>query len=229
MGLQGQSVPKPPMVSNAPLKYMGKVSKGINHHNHSNNGVTRKSSASQLFLFARNFVKHPNDVGWMLPSSSFVVDSVLKQVDWENAKVIVEYGPGVGTFTRSMLERLRPDGKLIAFEINEDFVKYLGKTLDDPRLHLVQESAADVDMVLERLGFKHADHVISGIPFKTLPHALRDTIVRKTYSVLRPKGSFLVYQLSNAVLPYLEEVFGAVSREVEVANIMPAQFFYCAR
>jgi phospholipid N-methyltransferase len=208
---------------------MGNTSKGINHHNHSNNGASRKSSPSQLFLFARNFVKHPNDVGWMLPSSSIVVDSVLRKVDWENARVIVEYGPGVGTFTRSILERLRPDGKLIALEINEDFVEYLGKTLQDPRFQVVQESAADVDLVLERFGLSQADYVVSGIPFKTLPHGLRDTIVRKTYSVLRPKGSFLVYQLSNAVLPYLEQVFGAVSREVEMANIMPAQFFYCAR
>jgi len=209
---------------------MGKTPKGINHHNnHTNNNSSRKSSASQLLLFARNFVKHPNDVGWMLPSTPFVVDSVLKKVDWENARVIVEYGPGVGTFTERMLERMRPDAKLIALEINDDFVNYLGKVLDDPRLQVVQESAADVDLVLAKLGLAHADYVISGIPFKTLPHDLRDKIVRKTHSVLRPRGSFLVYQLSNAVLPYLEQVFGAVSKEMELANIMPAQFFYCAR
>jgi len=209
---------------------MGKTAKGINHHNNNiNNGSRPKSSASQLLLFARNFMKHPNDVGWMLPSTPFVVDSVLKKVDWENARVIVEYGPGVGTFTARMLERMRPDAKLIALEINDEFVTYLGKTFNDPRLLVVKESAADVDLVLAKLALAPADYVISGIPFKTLPHDLRDTIVRKTHSVLRPRGSFLVYQLSNAVLPYLEQVFGAVSREVELANIMPAQFFWCAR
>ncbi len=208
---------------------MGTISKGINHHNHSTNGSTRKSSVSQLLLFARNFLKHPNHVGWMLPSTSFVVDSVLEKVDWENARVIVEYGPGVGTFTSRMLERMRPDAKLIALEINDEFVKFLGKAFHDPRLHVVQESAADIDLVLAKLGVKHADCVISGIPFKTLPHSLRDTIVRKTHSVLRPKGSFFVYQLSSAALPYLEQVFGSVSREVELATIMPAHFFHCAR
>jgi len=205
------------------------ISKEINHHDCSKPAAKPASRISQLLLFARNFVKHPNDIGWMLPSSPFVVDSVLKHVDWENARVIVEYGPGVGTFTTHLLERMRPDAKLIALETNDDFVKYLGGFLRDPRLHLVHASAAEVDLVLARLGLPHADYVISGIPFKTLPHDLCDTIVRKTYSVLRPKGSFLVYQLSTAVLPYLEQVFGAVSREVESSNLMPARMFYCAR
>jgi phospholipid N-methyltransferase len=207
---------------------MGTIPKETNH-NHANHSATRKSATSELLLFARNFVKHPNDVGWMLPSSPFVVDSVLKRVDWQSAKVIVEYGPGVGTFTTRMLERMRPDATLVALEINDEFVRFLGKSLHDPRLKIVQESAADIDQVLARLGFTQADYVISGIPFKTLPHRLRDIIVRKTHAVLRPNGSFLVYQLSSAVLPYLEQVFGAVSKEVELLNIMPARLFYCAR
>ena len=168
-------------------------------------------------------------VGWMLPSSPFVVDSVLKQIDWQAARVIVEYGPGVGTFTTRVLERMHPEATLIALETNPEFVRFLNGSLRDPRLRLVQESATEIDAVLARLGYPHADYVISGIPFKTLPHALRDTIVRKTHSVLRPSGTFLVYQLSSVVLPYLEQVFGRVSRDIELLNILPARLFYCAR
>ncbi len=183
----------------------------------------------QGMLFALSFLRHPNMVGWMLPSSRFLVNQVLRQIDWDQARVIVEYGPGVGAFTTRVLERMRPDAKLIALEINPDFYEYLTLGLQDPRLHLVNESAADIDNVLRQLGYPHADYVISGIPFRTIPHALRDTIVRKTHSVLRPDGSFLVYQFSNAVLPYLERVFGQVSREFELLNILPARLFYCAR
>ena len=168
-------------------------------------------------------------VGWMLPSSPFVVDGVLKQVDWGKARVIVEYGPGVGTFTTKVLERMGPDTTLIALEINPDFYKFLGNSLRDPRFHLVQESAADIDAVLSRLGISHVDYVISGIPFKTLPPALRDTIVRKTHAVLKPTGSFLVYQLSSVALPYLESVFGTVKRDFELLSFIPAHMFYCAR
>jgi len=184
---------------------------------------------SQLSLFARNFLKHPNMVGWMLPSSSFLVDEVLKQVDWASARVIVEYGPGVGTFTTKVLERMHPDATLVAMELNPEFYQFLNGSLRDPRLRLINESATEIDAVLARLGHQHADYVISGIPFKTLPHTLRDLIVRKTHSVLRPRGSFLVYQLSSVVLPYLENVFGNVRRDVELLNILPARMFYCAR
>ena len=168
-------------------------------------------------------------VGWMLPSSPFVVDKVLRQVDWAKAKVIVEYGPGIGTFTTEVLRRMRPDATLIALEINADFLKYLRASISDPRLRLVQESATEVDSVLACLGFTHADYVLSGIPFKTLPHPLRGEIVRKTHSILRPKGSFLVYQLSSVLQPYLEEVFGPVARDGELFSFVPARMFYCTR
>ncbi len=187
------------------------------------------SRTSQFLLFARGFFRHPNMVGWFFPSSPFLVDEVLKQVDWEKARVLVEYGPGVGAFTKKVLERMRPDAKLVALELNPEFYRFLNESIQDPRLHLVNASATEIDAVLAQLGYTHVDYVISGIPFKTLPPALRDTIVRKTHSVLRPKGSFLVYQFSNAVLPYLERVFGKVSRDFELLNIIPARLFFCAR
>ncbi|HWI58856.1 MAG TPA: rRNA adenine N-6-methyltransferase family protein [Bacillota bacterium] len=177
----------------------------------------------------RNFLKHPNMVGWVLPSSRFLVKDVLKQVDWKGTRVIVEYGPGVGTFTTAILQRMRPDAKLIALEINPEFFAFLQGSLNDPRLHLINESAADIDAVLRRLGYTQPDCIISGIPFKTIPHDLRDTIVRKTHAVLKPNGTFLVYQFSTAVLPYLERVFSKVSRDFELLNIVPAQLFFCAR
>src|SRR5205085_6260413 len=85
---------------------MGKQAKGPKNQGGANCCSPKSPGlASPFFLFARNFLRHPNMVGWMLPSSPFVVDEVLKQIDWANAKVIVEYGPGVGTFTGEVLRR----------------------------------------------------------------------------------------------------------------------------
>jgi phospholipid N-methyltransferase len=188
-----------------------------------------RAAPLQLLLFAVNFLKHPKAVGWVFPSSRFLVNQVLKQIDWTQARVIVEYGPGVGAFTHRVLKQMRPDAKLIALEINSEFFRFLSSALADPRLHLAQNSAADIDKVLHGLGFSHADYVISGIPFKPMPPVLRETIIRKTHSVLRPKGRLLVYQFSNAVLPCLERVFARVSRDFELLNILPARLFFCAR
>lgn len=182
----------------------------------------------RFLLFARGFIKYPNMVGWMLPSSPFLVDEVLKQVDWERARLVVEYGPGIGTFTKRVLDCMHPQARLIALETNPEFCQYLGTALHDPRLYLVQQSAVEIESVLARLGFPQADYVISGIPFRTLPHNARLSIVRKTHAVLRPNGRFLVYQFSNAVRPYLESVFRQVSRDVELLNLIPARLFFCA-
>ncbi|MBC8095137.1 MAG: methyltransferase [Akkermansiaceae bacterium] len=184
---------------------------------------------SQLLLFAKNFAKHPNMIGWMFPSSRHVVEQVLRQIDWGKARVIVEYGPGVGTFTRDILERMHPDAKLIALETNGEFCRYLNDSVRDSRFILLHESATEIDSALKRHGLPPADCVISGIPFKTIPEELRGEIVRKTHAALRPQGQFLVYQLTGVVRPYLESVFGRVRHDFEFLSIPPGRLFYCAR
>src|SRR2546425_1601054 len=121
------------------------------HHHASCACINNGNGFGRFMLFARNFLKHPNMVGWMLPSSPFLVEEVLKQVDWQNARTIVEYGPGVGTFITEVLARMRPDATLVAFETNHEFFDFLAGSLKDPRLRLVNESATEVDGVLARL------------------------------------------------------------------------------
>ena len=188
-----------------------------------------RSSFGQLALFARNFLKYPKAVGWMLPSTSFVVAQVLNQVDWKKARVIVEYGPGIGTFTKEILRRMAPEACLVALEINPDFVQLLRETMPDPRLQLVQASAADVDIELARLGHVAADYIISGLPFKTLPEEVCHRVALKSHAVLHPKGAFLVYQLSSVALRYLQPVFSSVRQDCERRSLMPARLFYCRR
>ena len=183
----------------------------------------------RLLLFARNFVKHPRMLGWPLPSSPFLIEEVLRRVNWDQAKVIVEYGPGIGSFTIEILRRMRSDAHLIAVETNQDFVRFLQQVLDDPRLHLIHGSATDVDQMLLRLGFSKADYVISGIPFKTVPEDVRQGIMRATSAVLHPQGACLYYNFSSRVGPYLDRTFGKVQRDFELLNVLPARLYFCTQ
>ena len=166
-------------------------------------------------------------LGSLIPSSRYVVDKVLGQVDWQRARTIVEYGPGVGTLTGEILRRLRPDATLVAIEMNGDFVRYLRRTVPDRRLHVVEGSAADAESALAARGLRQADYVISGIPYSTMPAEVRDQILRTTHDVLQPDGAFLVYQFTRAVLPYLRSTFALVDQKFEPRNIMPARLFFC--
>jgi phospholipid N-methyltransferase len=185
------------------------------------------SLSQQLLLFSRNFIKHPRMLGSLIPSSRFLVNHVLAEVDWNRARVFLEYGPGVGTFTAEILRRMRPDAVLVVLETNTDFVRFLRRRFKDHRLHVIHGSAAEADAALAEQGLHHADYVLSGIPYTTMPPALRETILRKTHSVLHPDGAFLVYQFTRSVLPYLQEVFRLVHQDFEPLNVMPARLFYC--
>ena len=107
-------------------------------------------------------------LGSIVPSSRFLIKQLLEPINWGRARVIVEYGPGVGGITTEVLRHMRPDASLIAIEMNPDFVRYLGEAISDKRLKVVQGSAADVDEILRRFGSVRADYIISGIPFSTI-------------------------------------------------------------
>jgi phospholipid N-methyltransferase len=189
---------------------------------------TTRSRTVEMLLFAGNFIRHPYMLGSIIPSSRFLVDQVLEPIDWDRARVIVEYGPGVGTITGEILRRMHPDAHLVAIETNKAFVRFLPTSLPDPRLHVVHDSAAEVQSVLQRLGLPHANYIISGIPLGSMPERVRANIVANTRAALEPGGSFLVYQFTSRVLPVLQRTFGDVRRSFERRNLPPAQLFVCA-
>jgi len=194
-------------------------------------GMSRENTVrvqtSRTLLVARNFFKFPTMLGSLIPSSPFLVNDLLSQVDFERARVIVEYGPGVGTFTQEILRRMRPDAFLVAIELNEEFAGFLRDEISDPRLHAVHGSACDVRRVLKQLGLSHADYIISGIPFSTMPKSVRTQVMDESRLALRQDGALLVYQFTGAVRPYLESSFGSVQEGFQFLNILPARIFYC--
>ena len=145
-----------------------------------------RRAPSPQWQFLRGFIKNPVMVGSIIPSSKVLIDKMLAPVDWANTKLFVEFGPGVGTFTRPILERLAPDSKLVTIDTNPDFTKYLKERIDDPRLIAVTGSAADVEKILADRDLGAADYVLSGLPFSTLPPGVGDAIAEATAQGIRP-------------------------------------------
>ena len=82
-----------------------------------------RRSPSPQWQFLRGFLKHPVMVGSIIPSSRLLIERMLRPVDWDKTKLFVEYGPGVGTFTRDLLDRMSPDAKLVTIDTNPDFTQ----------------------------------------------------------------------------------------------------------
>jgi phosphatidylethanolamine/phosphatidyl-N-methylethanolamine N-methyltransferase len=168
----------------------------------------RPSAAKSSLEFFKGFLKNPREVGSVIPSSRFLTRRTLECGDVRRARVIVELGPGTGVLTRHALERMRPDAKLVAIEISEDFVDVLQKEIPDPRLHVHLGSATEIESALAKIGETRADLVMSGIPFSTLEHGVGLETLRAAKRVLTPEGRFVAYQFRSKVRDLGNPVFG---------------------
>ena len=177
-------------------------------------------------MFLRGFFKHPVMVGSVVPSSGRLIEKMLAPVDWEKTRLFVEYGPGVGTFCRPILDRMAPDAQLIVIDTNPDFVAYLRQTIRDPRFSAIHGSAESVEQIVRDHGAEAADHVLSGLPFCVIKAGVGARCAAATERVLRPGGSFLVYQFSPKVRDFLAPHFGAIDHDMEWWNVPPAQLYW---
>jgi phospholipid N-methyltransferase len=177
-------------------------------------------------IFLQGFIEHPVMVGSIIPSSRFTIAKMLAPVKWNECKLFVEYGPGVGTFCRPVLERLPRDGTLIVIDTNPLFIDYLKATITDSRFVPVLGSAADVEAIVRTHGFDHADYVLSGLPFSTLPNGIGPAIAAATHRILRPGGAFLVYQFSAKARDFMAKHFGHIDEGYEALNILPCKLYW---
>jgi phospholipid N-methyltransferase len=177
-------------------------------------------------MFLSGFLKHPRMVGSVMASTRTLQNTMLNRVDWPNTKLFVEYGPGVGTFTEHVLQRMAPDATLIAIDTNDDFVRYLSAKFRDNRLLAVNGSAADVNQIIADCGFEAADYILSGLPFSTLPAGVGPKIAEQTYEALRPGGAFLVYQFKAKARDFMAPHFDRIDRGFEWVNIPPCHLFW---
>ncbi len=191
--------------------------------------ISPVSSLEQAGLFLKNFIRHPLMLGSAIPSSRYLIARVLDRVDWKLVNTVVEYGPGVGTFTLPILERMKRDAKLLAIELNGEFVEMVRSQVCDTRLHVAHGSCAEVGRWIRAYHLGTADLVLSGIPYTVLPGDVRQKILIATRDALAKDGTFVVYQYMRAVLPDLQRVFASVEEDFEPLNILPARIFICRK
>lgn len=175
--------------------------------------------------FLIGFLRHPKSVGSVVPSSRALTRRIAACGDAASARTVVELGPGTGVVTSELLRAMPRDGKLLAIELNRSFATLLQRTIDDPRLHIVEGRAADIHRSLAEAGVRGADLVVSGIPFSTMPFDEATSTLRAIADVLHPGGRFVAYQVRGHVRRLAEPIFGAPDEELELWNVPPMRVF----
>jgi len=182
----------------------------------------RRVNSLAFFL---GFLRHPDWVGSVIPSSRFLERRLIEVGEIADARLVVEFGPGTGGTTRAMLDALPRDAKLLAIEINPDFVSLL-ESIRDPRLIVHNGSAESIHEALAQHGLRPPDVVFSGIPFSTMPQPVGERILRNMWSSLGPGGRFVAYQFRDRVADLGRRVMGSPETQLELLNAPPTRIFY---
>ena len=181
------------------------------------------------FFFFKTFLKNPRETGSIIPSSKFLVNNMLKGLDFKNAKCIVEYGPGTGCITKEILKKAGKDARVVCFEINKRFSDYLNKNIKDRRLVVINDSAENIGKHLKILGIDKADYVISALPFSNLPKNKKRAIIKEAEKALRNGGKFVTYQYINSLKKLLYDYFSDISTKFISLNIPPCFIYVCGK
>lgn len=130
---------------------------------------TARREPRDAFEFLRGFLRHPAQVGSVVPSSRRLEQRLVRNAALAQARTVVELGPGTGGTTAAFLRAMQPSARLLAIELDPRFHALLQDKLRDPRLLLEQASAEQVESLLAARRLPAPDAVLSGIPFSTMP------------------------------------------------------------
>lgn len=189
-------------------------------------GSTRR--AARGLDFFRGFLRSPEQVGSIIPSSRFLERRIVNLSGLGDAATVVELGPGTGGTTRAILDAMRPDGKLLTIELDPQFSNIL-ESFGDPRLFPHTGSAAELPDILDRYGLPAPNVVISGIPFSTMPPEIGNSVLEAVRDSLAPGGRFVAYQFRGHVGRMGRPILGDPEVELELLNVPPMRFYLWRR
>lgn len=179
--------------------------------------------------FFKEGVRNIKTTGTITRSSRFLSRRMIDSIDFDKARLIFEFGPGDGLITQHILDRMHPDARLLAFEIQDTFCEILEQRIVDPRFQLIKESAEHVSKYIDPASGKYADYIVSAIPFVVLPKELSIDIVQKSKDALRDDGQFIQMHYSLTLKSMYKRIFPNVKIDFELVNIPPAFVFRCSK
>jgi phospholipid N-methyltransferase len=180
--------------------------------------------AERHLAFFQGFLREPQQVGSLIPSSRFLERRLVRFGAVGHARVVVELGPGTGGTTQALLEAMTLDAKLLAIEIDPRFAEMLARD-DDSRLIVHRGSAEYIREALVRHNLPAPDVILSGIPFSTMSVGVGEQILREVWSALAPGGRFIAYQFRDRVAVLGRRILGEPEMSLELLNVPPMRFY----
>ena len=180
-------------------------------------------------LFFSTFLKNPKEVGSIIPSSKFLVNEMMKNLDFKNARYIAEYGSGTGILTKEILKRARKDARVLCFETNKSMCDYLEKNTKDERAIIINDGAENIRKYMKKYGIPKMDYVVAVLSFSTLGLDKKYLIIEETKKALRIRGRFIFCRYLPHFEKYLEKYFSSNYMKFVLLNIPPSLVYICEK
>lgn len=181
--------------------------------------------------FLQRFVRSPKHIASVWPSSRFLATQMFDGLRLGHGDLVVEYGPGTGSFTLEV-QRLLDSGveiRYLGVERDPGMYQFLQRRF--PQLEFVLADALDVLKLCLARDLPPAAAVISGLPLIFFDNNTLHKLFAATRTCLRPDGVFRTFsyvhsypsrsaaELRGLIKQYFEEYES--SRPV-VRNMPPA-------
>lgn len=148
------------------------------------------------WLFLMHFRKSPRTVGAIAPSSRRLARAMLDGLSLDPGVRVVELGPGTGAVTGEIARRLPDDAACLAIDVDPVFSSRVGARW--PRIASVCDRAERLVEIARARDLLPVDHIVSGLPFASLPASSARAIVEAIVSSLRVGGTFTTFQYAHA-------------------------------
>jgi phospholipid N-methyltransferase len=203
----------------------------------------RRDAHSDPGFFFRESLKSLSVTASLFPSSRFLASALLRPIDFDRARIIVELGMGTGAITTEILRRMAPGSVLFAIEVNPAFIAHVRSRVHDSRFVPISGRAERLGSILGQRGVRRADAIVSSLGLTSMAHDQRSSIVGQAAEHLGENGVLTQYQyLPASAKPnwvralglkrfaeenFLREYFREVRSERVIWNIPPAKVYTC--
>ena len=185
---------------------------------------SNKLKVSSVMRFLCQFIRHPNQVGAIVPSGHSLCKHIAKtalQGLQQPDGYILELGPGTGVVTQALINGGAHADKIICVENNPKFIISLQKQFSHSTI--IADGAENIRSILTHKNIEQVPVIISSLPLLSLPSTLRLQVIQAITQCLVPGGT-LVQFTYGLPSPYrgFHQLLQPVHKKLIICNMPPA-------
>lgn len=175
-----------------------------------------------------HFIKAPQEIGAIVPSSRFLARKMLEPIDLSEASCIVELGAGTGAITNEMIRRSGRHSRILILDLNVEAVNLLRERVKmHGNVEVIHSDARELEKILSARGISSVAAIVSSLPYASLGNELTREILSTAARNLSPQGQFVAFQYTPLLRKTFEQYFEILSSRIELRNLPPAIVYNC--